>query len=81
MHDADQRLPGGQALQDFLAKRLFFNPADKFANHWQCHIRLEQRDTNFAQHCVGIGFGQSRFALDGLDDAGQPLGQSVEHER
>ena len=81
MHDADQSLAGGEALQHVLAERLFFDPADKFAYDRQRDVGFEQRDANLAQHGVGVGFGQSCFALDSLYDAGQPLGQSVEHER
>ena len=44
-------------------------------------VGFEQRDAHLAQHLLGVGFGQARFAAHRLDDAGEPLGQVFEHGR
>ena len=79
VHDADQRLPRRQAADHLLSERAFAHARDEVANDRQRHVGFEQRDADFAQHLLRIGFGQARFAAHRLDDAREPLREVFEH--
>jgi hypothetical protein len=68
-------------LQDLLAERLLLDGGDELAHHRQRNVRLQQRNADLAQHLLGVGFRQPRFAAHRLDDAGQSLGKAIEHVR
>ena len=79
LHHAHQRLAGRERADDFLAQRLFLDPGDEFAHGGEGNVGLQQRQTHFAQHVGGVGFGQAGFAAHGLDHFGKTLGQVVKH--
>ncbi len=79
MNDANQGLARAQRADDLLANCLLPDRRDEVLDHRQGDIGLEQRHAHLAQGVVDVGFGQTRFALERLHDAGKAVGQVIEH--
>ena len=79
LHDADQRLPGRQAADDFLAERLLLDARDEVAHHGKRDVGFEQGHAHLAQHVLHVLLGESSLAAHGLDDARQLGGQLFQH--
>ena len=79
MHNADEGLPGCQGLHDVRAERFFFHAGDEFLDDRQADIRFQQRHPHFAQRVGDVVFGKARLAAQRLDDAGEAIGQIIEH--
>ena len=79
MDDADQRLPRRQRADHFLADRLVPDRGDEVLDDRQRDVGLEQREPDLAQRVLDVGVGEACLAAQLLDDAGEPLGEIVEH--
>ena len=53
---------------------------DEVAHHRQRDVGLEQRDADLAQRLVDVLLGQHAAAAQPVEDAGEPVGQCVEHK-
>ena len=79
MQDADERLSRRQAGGHFGAECAHLDAVDEALDDRQRDIRLEQRHAHFAQRLGDVLFGDTAAAAQGLNGAGQALGQLVEH--
>ena len=70
---ADQRLPGRQRADHFLADRLVLDLRHEVLDDRQRHVGLEQREPDLAQRVLDIGVGEPRLAAQLLDNARQTL--------
>ena len=71
--------PGVSEPTTSAPERLLAHRGDEVLDDRQRDVGLEQREANFAQRILDVGFGEPRFAAQLLHDAAEPLGQVVEH--
>ena len=67
------------AADDLLADSFLLDGGDEILDHRKRHVGLEQGHSDFAQGLGDVGFGQARFTLERLHDAGKAGGQVIEH--
>ena len=77
--DADQRLPGLERAQHFLAQRLLFDAGNEVAHHGQRHVSFEQGHAHLAQHVRDVGLGDAGLATHLLDEAREFVGKGGGH--
>ena len=73
MDDADQRLPGRQRADDFLADRLVLDRRDEVLDDRQRDVGFEQREAHLAQRVLDVVVGEPCLAAQPFDDVRQPL--------
>ncbi len=64
-----------------VANGLDLHRLDEGLHHRQGHVRLEQRHAHLAQGIGDVVFGDAAATAQGIDGAGEPRCQVVEHGR
>ena len=80
-HDAEDRLVGGEALQDLLARGAGANALDDLLRDLEVHVGLEEGQTDLAQGFVDLGLREDTLAAKRPEDLLKPIAQRLEHAR
>jgi hypothetical protein len=81
MDDLHDHLAGGDALHHLLADGALADLCDEILDHRQRHVGLEQGDADLAHRVGDVALAQGATPLEAVEDAGQPAGQALEHQR
>ena len=81
MDDLDDLLGGVQPLEDVGAECLLLDRLDELADDLQADVRFEEGDPDLAQGDLEVFFGDPAPAAQLLEDAIQPVRQTLEHGR
>ena len=79
MNNADQCLARSQACLNFGTEGFFFNSCNEIFDHGNGNVCLKEGNTNFTQHVLHVGFGQTSLSANGFDDFGKTLSKRIEH--
>ena len=79
VHDPDEGLARGQALQHLLPHRALAHPVEELAGNRQGDVRLEQGAPHFPQRFPDVVLGQARAAAEVSEGAREPLADGFEH--
>ena len=68
-----------QACLNFGTEGFFFNSCNEIFDHGNGNVCLKEGNTNFTQHVLHVGFGQTSLSANGFDDFGKTLSKRIEH--
>ena len=81
VHDLHDHLAGRDRLDHVDADRALLHLLGEAARDVERHVGLEQRAPHFAQRRLDIGFRQRAAPGQPVEDAVQPFGEIVEHQK
>ena len=73
------RLARLERAQHLLAQGLFLDAGNEITHDGQGHVRFQQSQTDFPQHLLSIGFGQTSLPAHGFHHTRHTLGQIFKH--